>query len=1477
MKKFLLTFLFLFSMYSLFSQQRRSFSVDTLEYIDQLSDFMKNIGDERRDTVNRFINLWKSDSIPAPEKMKIISSSNLMLQRRAMPEPHFYNYLSLYLLKLSPDYSSLKINVLLDAFEKLVADKTIPFRDTERLLTFSLDIINHNNLYNLAGINWKALYGSYYFSLSGNRPVVVFNNFDLACYSNRDTMKIAKTSGFFDIMAMKWNGKGGKVSFEKAGLDPADVFITLEDYAIDVSRAQYSADSVLFHYKKYFDYPLKGRLEEKAIPITNPNQALYPKFFSYQRKYILPDLFKGIEFIGGLSMQGAKLVGTGSEDELARLTIFENDTLRMKLFTRNVLIRENGMNAQSVSLTLYLDNDSIYHPNLQFLFLENTDEIRLTKGDNFTSGVPFKNSYHKLDMNFEQLSWIRGSGIIKIQPSIGRASGQATFESYNFFNYRFFEEIQGRDYVNPLVSLWKYSKMLNNYRQFTVSSYAGYIGMADYQVRHQMMKLSRLGFLFFDEERDLIRLNDKLFYYLEASIGNTDYDVMFFTSKVDAPHEIATLNLQNKDLLIYGIPQIFLSDSQNVVLTPKSNQIIMKRNRNFQFGGKITAGLFSYYGDNFFFRYDSFKINLQDIDSMQLQVTESDKNTGIQKALPINNLIENITGELLIDDPKNKSGIEDFPQYPVFISRESSFVYFDEPAIQNGVYTRDKVYFELLPFSIDSLDNFSREGMLLKGQFYSDGLLPPIEQTLSLREDNSLGFIYSTPENGIPAYNGTGTIYNTIEMSNKGLRSSGRLDYLTSSTYSDEFMLHPDSVMANGREFEIRKQITGTEFPMTSSSDISIKWLTKNEKFHADMGERPFAMFNDSVILKGNLLIEPQGLSGKGTVDLVTSTLRSEQFKFLADNIISENVDFSLKSPTSAQMAISADSVKGNIDFKRAMGEFVANGRFAKVDFPAIRYISQIDYFSWDMKKELISMGNTSSGTTGQPEGPKYISMHPLQDSLSFNSSLAIYDYRKELLTATEVEYVEVADSRIFPDQGTLTVRNNAQMDKLSKARVSVGFVNDKYPLYAGNISIQGRNNYTGDASYDYIDMTGTPSEITFQSILVDSSRQTIAHGEVTVRDSFRLSPFFDFQGKYTLEARLDQLFFDGATRLTHNCDIGKAWLRFKSSIDPDSVMIPIPEQPLDINLNPIYFGSMITRDSTHIYSAFASTRKDFFDAHITQADGKMYFDPYAQKYEVASTQKLRDKSLTGNYLSLNTDSCSVYSEGSINFQVNYGQLKLTSPGIAMHHIAEDRFSTNVILALNFLFSEEALHVFAREIDSLSAAKPYDITSPFYRKALAELVGKSAVERMETDLGMYGELRTIPPGLNQTLILSEVKLQWNQLTRTFRYHGDIAVVQAGNRQINKKVEAYIELTKRSSGDLLDIYLQPDSRNWYYIGYNPGSLQVVSTNHSFNQIVMDTKESERTVKARKGTGYIYSAAADRRAQLFLRRFMADEDK
>jgi hypothetical protein len=127
-------------------------------------------------------------------------------------------------------------------------------------------------------------------------------------------------------------------------------------------------------------------------------------------------------------------------------------------------------------------------------------------------------------------------------------------------------------------------------------------------------------------------------------------------------------------------------------------------------------------------------------------------------------------------------------------------------------------------------------------------------------------------------------------------------------------------------------------------------------------------------------------------------------------------------------------------------------------------------------------------------------------------------------------------------------------------------------------------------------------------------------------------------------------------------------------------------------------------------------------------------------------------------------------------------------------------------------------------------------------------------------------------------VFNELKLNWNQDTRSYRYNGKVGVGLIGDFQVNKKVDAYVEFVERGSGDIFDIYLMVDNNTWYYLAYSPGGFQVLSSNRNFNQIILDTPAKERTLKSRgRQPSYIYSLASSRRLQLFLDRFLMYEEE
>lgn len=1482
MNKAVLFFTLLCGFMGLNAQEIREFSGDYIQYMVELSDFMGELDEDQSLVFEDFKTSWLSGTLSDAEKSEIISVSNHMLRRRARPVPHFINYLDLLQRRGTALAENVKLDNWIDSYHRMMAGQEYSFNVIQRSAEIVLQLLNENVLYNLAGTRWKVDHRDYSFLQNDTEPLIRFRDVDLECRANKDSFLIYNTSGDYYLNSLKWEGNGGMVTWEKAGYSAQEVYAELSNYTIEINRSQYQADSVLFYHKKYFSYPITGRLEEMAKQVSSPSRATFPKFFSYQSSFYIPDLFREISYLGSLSMQGAKLIGTGTAQNPARLDIYKNDTLRMIIRSENILISLNSMSSSSVEMTLRFKNDSVYHPDVGFLYLEERDEFMFNKRDMYTSGVAFSNSYHNVEMDFEELSWIRPTPEVKMKPSIGRAIGAATFQSNRFFDYEFFSELQGRDLRHPLVSLWDFSGSVGGARVFPLTAYSGIIGMPDYQVRHQMMKLSRLGFLYFDDQKDMISLNDKLFYFIEASIGKTDFDAIFFNSNVRFPNENAMLNLNTLDMTINGIQQISLSDSQNVKIFPADGKITMGKNKSFRFGGMLEAGLFHLYGDNFFFNYDSFAIQLESVDSLKISMLIPDEAGGLNRIVDIQNIIQDLKGNIIIDEPDNKSGRKYNPQYPILESTDYSYVYFEDPAIQNGVYRKEDVYFSINPFTIESIDNFERDEVELIGVFNSSGILPPIEENLTLREDNSLGFTYATPEEGIPVYDGKGVFYQDLDMGKNGLRGAGKLEYLTSTSFSDDFVFHPDSLMTSSREFYMERDEALVRNPDVNSRNNSIKWLTLQDKMRVDQQDIPFTLFNDSIRLDGDLILEPTGLSGSGTVDLVTASVASSSFDFRRESFFSDSAGFNLKSATSEKLALQVNDVSADVNLNSKTGVFLAKNETAAVDFPDIQYATRLERVEWNMSAGniLLTAGEITRNETGEDglAGPRYYSTHPGQDSLNFVAPEALYDHATATLTAMEVPYIQIADARIAPKDGKIEVESKARIRQLTGATIVADYRMENFLLSNANVSIKSRNDYTASADYEYIDRDKTIQTIHFNQISVDDTGQTIALTEIKPEQNFLLSPYFEFQGEVELAAKRTYLNFDGGVRLRHSCSMEKYWHSFDAEINPDSIMIPVPADPRTLGNNLSFVGTFVSRDSTHIYSTFFSRRKDYFDGQISTSEGYLRFNRSMNRYEIAGIDKLSNMDLPGDYLALEKDACRVFSEGKLNLSVDYGQLKVNTVGNALHNIPGNEFSSRLMMTFDFLFSEEALNVFANELDSIPGISPMNIRDDFYIKSLRELLGKSQADKMQADLGLFAEYRNIPVGLQKTLVLSDVKPEWNPNTRTYRYEGEVDIVRIGNNMVNRRVELVMELTKRRSGDLLDMYFRLDDNSWYYFGYNPGSLQVVSSNRQFNQILLDTKEGDRKMRVKLGdVGYIYSAASNRRAQLFLRRFEAGQEQ
>ncbi|MFN8207109.1 MAG: hypothetical protein U0T82_06840 [Bacteroidales bacterium] len=1477
------------------AQKAKEFPADHKKFPEELATYMKNnLNEETGEELNAFFKLWEGDSVYTPaEKDTIIRFSNLMLKANARPTPHFLNFIRIVALSKTNQAASVHAQPWRSALLQILTAKKITLSRLDNFLENTYNLLGKGALYQSSAATWKATSSDFSFVSDGGIRIV-FPQTNLVCYALRDSMIIERTSGWMNPLENIWNGKGGVVTWERAGLNRNDIFAELNKYTITLSKISYEADSVNFTNKQFFENPMKGSLKDQVKYNPTPEAALYPEFQSYEKTFFIKNIYENMNYEGGLTMRGSRLVGSGNEFMKAHLYLYRNDTLFMDVNSKYFAFRKDRAVGQDAGVSIKFRGDSIYHSDMTFTYYVDKKEVSITHSENYGSQSPWFNSYQGLDMTFDQLYWKSGDSKLTFTMNRGASIGNANFKSKNFFNYSEFASIQGVDPLHPLVILRKFVQEYFHSEEFLAGDLAAYMRLPVEQVRIMLLRLSAMGFVYYNIDSDVGQVKQKLYDYLKSSIGRIDYDVIDLRSRTTAPQENARLDLRTFDLTLNGIPAIALSDSQNVIIYPANGTLVMKRDRSFQFDGVITAGLFTFFGNNFFFDYNNFKINLQKVDSVGIRVISGQKdNFGMDIKVDLKNLIQNVTGEILIDDPGNKSGVKSFPEYPVFKSTQISKVYYDNSTIQGGVYRRESFYFDIDPYTIDSLDNFRKEDMKFTGTFISAGIFPDLRETLAVQPDYSLGFDIVAPEEGLPLYGGKGRYYNSANMSNRGLKGDGLIAYITSETRAKDINFYPDSVNTMADNFEIHKQLAGTQYPDASAKAAYIHWLPKQDKMLADSKAGRFNLYNPETKLAGTLELSPSGLSGKGHIDLTTAEMISNLYDFNAEAYHADTSEFHLKSLKTEGFTVRTSNVKADIDFSRRQGRFSSNSDFTLAEFPENRYISYIDEMVWKMDERELDMTSDKKFNPSQVPasyknavdaddnklvGARYISTQKGQDSLSFVSPLATYNYEKNLIKAQKVTYIKVADANIKPFKGNVTIGEKADMFRLDSAQVLANRITRYHLIHSASLKITGRNAYTGTGFYDYIDENKDKQLVRFGEVEVDSSLQTIARGEITEPDDFTLSPDYAYQGKVMLFAQDPVLTFKGSVRLNYACEnVPREWIYFTSRIFPDSIYIPIGPQPVNINRINVYDGMFLTTDSIHIYSAFFAPRKNYSDRYVSTAQGYLYLNKDSGTYLVGPVEKLANPALPGNLIGFNRNNCRFYGRGKIDLGIDLGRMKLSSAGSVMHDIPANQPYANIMLTVDFSLYDKALEVMAQDFDSLPGKGPLDLAAKSYNERMDEMLGLQRSKIIREEIGLYGKMKEVPPELMKTFVITDLHLKWNDVSNSYQSYGLIGLSNIGKTQVNKYVEGFVEIYRRRSGDLCDIYLKADDKTWYYFGYTREVMQSTSTNSVYKQLLQELKAEQRTIKAEKGIpSYIYMIASDTKIGQFLRHLRQIEE-
>ncbi|MCQ2299030.1 MAG: hypothetical protein MJZ81_02750 [Bacteroidales bacterium] len=1475
---------------------REDLSTQMLEYLNKATSDKEKQSDNAK-VMRGFTSAYGQMDAALQDRMVGICNTLAKLKVRQLPD--VYNFLSTTSTFWSQQPNSKNFEQWIASIE-FIQKRNKKIKDFTDFIEFTDEFLKDRSLGKSRSCTWQTQANTAFtLEQKGKEIIISFSKpFEMYYSSDKDNGTIYGTTGKYYYFDQKWVGQGGRLNWDRTGIPSTACWAVLNRYEAVTKFPKFTADSVMFTNKNYFSSPIMGRVEEALSAKMEPEKYSYPKFRSYQKDFQLKELVKGVDYSGSFMMNGSKFI-TSDPQNPSTMIFYRNGKKFITVQSVKFTITPSKMASENAMVKIFLDEDSIYNNGITVRYSVSDKQVTLVNNSKRNYYSPYNNTYHNLDMYCEQIVWRMDKDKLDFS-MLGQSGDQtfSTFESSNYYSAAKFRQLQGIDEVSPAVRMYKYMKMRGMTYDFFIDEFAQAIHMDIMQAKAMVHTLASAGLVSFNESEGKVYVKDKLVDYNQAHAKSNefDYDAINFESSSKGTN--ASIDLSSNGLRMHGVKQFSVSDSQQVIIYPKGGELLVKKNRDIEFSGRINAGRFIYYVTNAQFLYDAFRLELPTVDSMFFYVTMFNNP---EKERLVRTPLYSLTGNIQIDKPDNHCGLKKNKDYPIFTSEKDSYVYYDKKDIFKGTYKRDRFYYTIHPFVVKNMVDFATDSLSFNGVLTSAGIFPDIVEPLKVQPDYSLGFVRETPKGGLPAYGGKGTYNQTLDLSYRGFLGRGQVEYLSATIKSKDIVFMPDSMKSVSDTFFVKENAT---FPAMANGRCNQHWYPYEDSMRVEQRQpgSKFIMYRGDAKLGGMVTLRPAGATAKGTFYINEGTIASQRFTLNPRQMDANVSTFILNSTIYTDVvAFKANNMKSHVDYDKKIGEFTAP-RIERTELPLLKYLAYVDKFSWAMDKQRLDLLDSHSESDqgmgalalkerverGSMPGARFVSTDPQRDSLEWNSVQPTYYYNVAELTANGVFMVNTADAAVAPGGDTLHIRQGGAMNLMNKAQILASRDNKYHLIYDADVMVNGRYKYTGKGYIDYVDENEKKQKIFLSEIKSNSAQTTVGEGFITDSANFTLNEALGFAGKVRVSGDKQFYFFDGGVRLLHSCSPAEmlGLLAYKGYTDPSNIRVAVPEVPTDWKGNRITASILIDRTSLLGPRGAFLTNERAADNELMGASGYLYYDKGSRTYTIASDKKLDDMdNIVERYLSLNAETCTITGEGPINFNMRNNYVNLFCYGTAeMNTKKSDEISMRSIFGFNFPIDDKVMATMQQLISEDLSLSPSNPDNDIVRRAMDYYMGAEAGEENYSTYVSTGFYEKLPSKFESTLLFEGINWEYTP-ELGYHYNGMAGLAAIGKKQVHLNVRVKAQITKRGNAQYLNLYVQAAPDHWYFFSYefNGQSLTIYGSNGEWIDMIKALPADKRVItdKADYGT-YRYKVGSSRtEVQNFLMRMDgkkpgADED-
>jgi hypothetical protein len=1305
-------------------------------------------------------------------------------------------------------------------------------------------------------------------------PVLKFNKVSLLFVTKYDSVQLKNTKGSLSFRTGLFVGENGSFDWTSAGLSPDSVYCTFAQYNFDVNKPELKSDLVKLNYIGRTPGAIPGTFEFKSQPRKDSVASSYPRFKSFQSGLEIKGVGDAnVRYKGGFSLTGAKISGGSVGNDYATIEVFHDGEKKFIAKSPEFIFTDSTISSNITKVSLLQRNDSITHTAVRMRYwfgADSTQRLMLMKDKGAKKNTPYSASFFNIDFSIDVIKWNLYSDSLDLLTDGGRNDVPMIIESVDFYDPEDFRLLKGEGFSFHPLSLVANYCIKNHIREFYSGELASAVNKDSREVKGAIEFLTEKGMITYDPKTDIVHVKEKAILLYKASKGEMDYDNLKIHSVIDSSAN-ASLNFKEGYMTVRGVGEFRVSDSLNVRIDPDSSVITLLQNRDIKFNGTVRAGNFEISGKGFTLNYDSFFISLAHIDSINFYVLEKNaKGQSIRRKLN-NSMVgadstaaqagglgdtSKKSGTLFISRGNNKSGKRKIPNYPRLDASSGGVIYFDRQEVLGGVYDRS-MFFVVPPFKLDSLNDADPASINFQGTFVSSGMFPSFKEKLHSQPDKSLGFEHTIPKKGYQLYNGDGKMTGSLAMNNRGLRGTGKIEYLAVTVSSPDFVYYPDSVITKGDRATIeKKQFGAVIFPQASLPDYEMKWYPKQDQMKLKNKGEPFNFYDSTAQMRGTLTISKEGVGGAGKLDTRGTELISRNMNFTANDFSARHGKFRVKSDDPNKPLLTGTDVRVKFNLEKNYADVSPEvAGVAAIDFPFAQFKTSIPEMHWDIGEQKITMNKDPDVPL---ENSYFYTTRKDLDSLNFLAEKAEYDLKKQELKVSGIPYIIVADAKITPENNEVLILENAKIGTLKNTVIVLDTLNGYHHLTDGVVDIVSRKEFSGYATYQYVNLLRDTFAIKMtdfhletiententsrraQRKVTGATQQTVGTGAVDEKENLVLGAGMFYKGDMVMYATRPALMLKGYVKL----DIQKiknynTWIQYSQSGDETDVHINFDEATTEDGKR-VNAGLHFESTDNSLYVSFASDKRHDEDEDFFTPSGTLYYDTASREFKIENLEKAAGNALSGKVFAYKDENQQVRFEGPVKLFNGSKDFNITSTAIGQANMESNDVKMNSLLVVDSNVPVTVFDLMAKQIQDVIKAEGAndglgDQTELLYK--IADIIGERAAKDFEQkSLQGYVSLATIPQ-LAKPLVFSNVSLKWSPKHKAFYSEGNIGMSNIGRADINGGFEGFMEIRKNEDGaSVFHVFVKVSPEAWYYFGYEDARLMIHTSNSEINGIV-----------------------------------------